>query len=221
LLRPLPFANSNELAWLDSNRGLGGLSSLTYKIDVYDEYAQAKPFFQQITAYMPFFGSGGYSSPAKGSLARSPASWWTQNFFQTLGVKPLYGRAFLPRRKPPKAPPMSPFSITHSGASMFNSDRSVLNTVVTINRQPYTVDRYSPAFIRLRSRIRSGQRIELFEPYPWDDIRQWGNPFSSLGRLKPGATIQSVQSEVRFCLCRKCVPPQRLVQRLSPLAFPV
>ena len=27
LLRPLPFANSNQLAWLDSNRGLGGLSS--------------------------------------------------------------------------------------------------------------------------------------------------------------------------------------------------
>jgi len=66
---------------------------------------------------MPFFGSGGYSLTGKGEPRALTGVMVDSNFFQTLGVKPLYGRAFLPAKRP-KAPPMSPFSITHSGASI-------------------------------------------------------------------------------------------------------
>ena len=195
LLRPLPFANSNELAWLDSNRGLGGLSSLTYKIDVYDEYAKQNRSFQQVTAYMPFFGSGGYSLTGKGEPRALTGVMVDSNFFQTLGVKPLYGRAFLPGETAKGAAHVAILDNAF-WRQHFNSDRSVLNTVVTINRQPYTIVGILPPSFDFGAAFAPGQRIELFEPYPWDDIRQWGNTIFIIGRLKPNATIQSVQSEV-------------------------
>jgi len=99
-----------------------GLSSLTYKIDVYDEYAKQNRSSNKYR-YMPFFGSGGYSSPAKEN-SRAHRRHGGLKFLSNARVKPLYGRAFLPG-EPPKAPPMSPFSITHSGASIsIRTDRS-------------------------------------------------------------------------------------------------
>jgi len=95
LLRPLPFVKSDQLAWLDSNRGIGGLSSMTYKISVYDDYAKQNRSFDQVTAYMPFFGSGGYSLSGRGEPRAITGVMVDSNFFQTLGVKPLYGRGFL------------------------------------------------------------------------------------------------------------------------------
>jgi len=194
LLRPLPFANSNELAWLDSNRGLGGLSSLTYKIDVYDEYAKQNRSFQQVTAYMPFFGSGGYSLTGKGEPRALTGVMVDSNFFQTLGVKPLYGRAFLPGETAKGAAHVAILDNAF-WRQHFNSDRSVLNTVVTINRQPYTVVGILPPSFDFGAAFAPGQRIELFEPYPWDDIRHWGNTIFIIGGLKPGATVQSAQRE--------------------------
>src|SRR6267142_54950 len=96
LLRPLPFANANELAWLDSNRGLGGLASLTYKIDVYDDSAMKNRSYEQVTAYMPFFGPGGYSLTGRGEPLALTGVMTYWNFFQTLGDQPQYGRTFLP-----------------------------------------------------------------------------------------------------------------------------
>jgi len=195
LLRPLPFANSNQLAWLDSNRGLGGLSSLTYKIDVYDEYAKQNRSFEQVTAYMPFFGSGGYSLTGKGEPRALTGVMVDSNFFQTLGVKPLYGRAFLPGETAKGAAHVAILDNAF-WRQYFNSDRSILNTVVTINRQPYTVVGILPPTFDFGAAFAPGQRIELFEPYPWADIRQWGNTIFIIGRLKPGATVESAQSEV-------------------------
>jgi predicted permease len=195
LLRPLPFAKANELAWLDSNRGMGGLSSMTYKIDVYDEYAKQNRSFDQVTAYMPFYGIGGYSLTGKGEPRALTGVMVDSNFFQTLGVKPLYGRAFLPGETAKGAAHVAILDNAF-WRQRFNADRSVLNSVVTINKAPYTVVGILPPSFDFGAAFAPGQRIELFEPYPWDDIRQWGNTIFIIGRLKPGATVQSAQSEV-------------------------
>jgi predicted permease len=195
LLRPLPFANSNELAWLDSNRGAGGLSSLTYKIDVYDEYAKQNRSFEQVTAYMPFFGQGGYSLTGRGEPLALTGVMTDWNFFQTLGVQPQYGRAFL-RGETAKGAGHVAILDNAFWRQHFNSDLSILNQPITINKQSYTVVGILPPSFDFGAAFAPGQRIELFEPYAWDDIRQWGNTVFIIGRLKPGATVQSAQNEV-------------------------
>ncbi len=199
LLRPLPFANSNELAWLDSNRGLGGLSSLTYKIDVYDEYAKQNRSFEQVTAYMPFFGPGGYSLTGRGEPLALTGVMTDWNFFQTLGVQPQYGRAFLPGETAKGAAHVAILDNAF-WRQHFNSDLSILNQSVTINKQSYTVVGILPPSFDFGAAFAPGQRIELFEPYPWEDIRQWGNTVFIIGRRKPGATVQSAQSEADLLL---------------------
>jgi predicted permease len=199
LLRPLPFANSNELAWLDSNRGVGGLSSLTYKIDVYDEYAKQNRSFEQVTAYMPFFGQGGYSLSGRGEPFALTGVMVDSNFFQTLGVQPQYGRAFLPGETAKGAAHVAILDNAF-WQQHFNSDLSILNQPVTINKQSYTVVGILPPSFDFGAAFAPGQRIEMFEPYPWDDIRQWGNTVFIIGRLKPGATVQSAQSEADLLL---------------------
>lgn len=199
LLRPLPFANSNQLAWLDSNRGVGGLSSMTYKVDVYDEYAKQNRSFEQVTAYNPFSGSGGYSLSGYGEPLALTGVMVDSNFFQTLGVKPLYGRAFLPGETA-KGAAHAAILDNAFWRQHFNSDPSIVNQVVTINKQLYTVVGILPPSFDFGAAFAPGQRVELFEPYPWDDIRQWGNTVFIIGRLKSGATVQSAQSEADLLL---------------------
>ena len=195
LLRPLPFANSGQLAWLDSNRGVGGMSSVTYKVDVYDAYAKNNRSFDQVTAYMPFYGVGGYSLTGRGEPLALTGVMVDWNFFQTLGIQPEYGRTFL-KGETAKAAPHVAILDHNFWRRHFNSDPSVLNSVVNINKQPYTIVGIAPASFDFGAAFAPGQRIDLFEPYPWEDIRQWGNTVWIIGRLKPGATIQSAQSEV-------------------------
>src|SRR5256885_15396843 len=93
---------------------------------------------QQVTAYMPFFGSGGYSLTGKGEPRALTGVMVDSNFFQTLGVKPLYGRAFLPGETAKGAAHVAILDNAF-WRQHFNSDLSVLNTVVTIHRRPFTV----------------------------------------------------------------------------------
>src|SRR6266481_6219757 len=53
----------------------------------------------------------------------------------------------------------------------FNSDLSILNQPITINKQSYTVVGILPPSFDFGTAFAPGQRVELFEPYPWDDIR--------------------------------------------------
>jgi len=194
LLRPLPFANSDQLAWLDSNRGVGGLSSITYKVDVYDEYAKQNRSFGQVTAYNPFFGSAEYSLSGRGEPLGVTGVLTDANFFQTLGVKPQYGRAFLPGETAKGAYHVvildNAFWRQH-----FNSDPTIVNQSITLNKESYTVVGIMPPSFDFASAFAPGQRMEIFLPYNWEDIRNWGNTVAIVGRLKPGVSLQQAQSE--------------------------
>lgn len=194
LLRPLPFANSAQLAWFDSNRGVGGLSSITYKIDVYDEYARQNRSFEQVTAYNPFFGSAEYSLTGRGEPLAVTGVLTDANFFQTLGVKPLYGRAFLPGETAKGA--YHVVILDHAfWRRQFHSDPAIVHQSITLNKESYTVVGIMPPSFDFSSAFAPGQRMEIFLPYNWEDIRNWGNTVAIIGRFKPGVTIQQAQSE--------------------------
>jgi putative ABC transport system permease protein len=52
LLRPLPFRNPQELAWLSGNHGAGGLSDRTYRVDAYEAFRRASQSFSETTAFV-------------------------------------------------------------------------------------------------------------------------------------------------------------------------
>src|SRR6516164_4985054 len=95
LLRPLPFPNAQQLAWIAPPPTKCGLSCATYSTDAYDEFRVHTRSFQDVTGYFAF------SSPDNLKLTRNggapiPATGIDviANFFQVLGVQPAMGRAF-------------------------------------------------------------------------------------------------------------------------------
>ena len=84
LLRPLPFRNPQQLVWMASERGVGGLSAVTYTVSAYEEFQRHNRSFQDVTAYDPFFGDSDYKLTGHGEpqeLAGVPVA---SNFFPTL-----------------------------------------------------------------------------------------------------------------------------------------
>ena len=91
LIEPLPYERPDELVYLYGSFKGGDEASISPP-DFLD-YRARQTVFSSLAA-RSFFGSavlGGSGEPE-----RVPASIATANFFATLGVQPLLGRAFLP-----------------------------------------------------------------------------------------------------------------------------
>ena len=101
LLRPLPFRDSGELAWLAAGkefnpgvRAAAGLSGATYTVAALEEFQRYNRSFQSVTSYNPFFGSSEYTLTGRGEPVSVTGVMVACNFFPTLGVQPVLGRVF-------------------------------------------------------------------------------------------------------------------------------
>jgi predicted permease len=78
----------------------------------------------------------------------------------------------------------------------FHSDPAVVGQKLTLNNQPVMVVGVLPASFDFASVFAPGTAIDMFIPWPLrDDKKPQGNTMSIIGRLKPGATVQSAQAE--------------------------
>src|ERR1022692_1835154 len=95
LLRPLPFRDPQRLVWMAGNRGVGGLSDVTYTVAAYEEFQRHNRSFQDVTAYDPFFGDSDFNKlTGRGEPQELAGVRVAGNFFPTLGVQPALGRLF-------------------------------------------------------------------------------------------------------------------------------
>jgi predicted permease len=68
---------------------------------------------------------------------------------------------------------------------------------LTINDQPVTVAGVLPASFDFASVFAPGSHIDLYTPFPLTaETNRWGNTLAIVGRLKPGITAASAQSEL-------------------------
>jgi|SRR6267142_1580216 len=84
LLRPLPFPDSERLAWFTANHGKGGLSAVTYNVGSYEEFRRHNQSFEEVTAYQAFWGSSEYNMTGHGDPQNVQAVMVADNFFHTL-----------------------------------------------------------------------------------------------------------------------------------------
>ena len=101
LLRPLPFADAEQLVWFSSGRDsiakgrdVGGLSGVTYTVGAFEEFQRATTSFRAVTAYRPFLADAEFTMVGTREPQPVAAVRIAINFFQTLGVRPAYGRLF-------------------------------------------------------------------------------------------------------------------------------
>jgi len=149
------------------------------------------------------------------------------NFFATLGVRPILGRAFLPNED---QAPASHFVIVLSHAfweQRLGSDPAILGKALTLNGRDFTVVGVAPADF---TGIIVGNQPDFWAPLAatfefthdpqllegWDSLWLFG-----IGRLKPGATASQARAEMSVIASRLRQDRPENNREIEAATFPV
>ena len=196
LLRPLPFEKPSELVWI-ANSDAAGLSGQTTQVGYMLDLRDSSQTMSSIAGYFAFYGVGDNLLSGRGEPERLTGVPVSSNFFDVLGVNPLYGRAFTAEESAwngPKAV-MLGYALWER---RFNSDPKIVGTALIINDAPHTVVGILPPSFDFATIFAPGSRFDLYFPFPLSpETNRWGNTMAMIGRLKPGATAAQAHAEVR------------------------
>jgi predicted permease len=197
LLRPLPFADQEQLVWLAGNHNQGGLSGTTYNVGYYEELARHAQSFQDVTCYQAFWGSTAYNMTGHGDPQHVQTVMVANNFFHMLGVQTMLGRTFTPEEHEKGAAPVALLTYPF-WKQQFAGDPNVLGKTVNFDNQAVTIIGVLPQSFDFATVFSPGLRVDFLIPAYMDMIRTWGNTVSILARLKPGIPLSQAQAEVNL-----------------------
>jgi predicted permease len=196
LLRPLPFQDPQRLVWIEGPPREGGLSSVTYSVDAFEEYQQRNHSLESVTAYMPFYGPSDYKLTGRGEPQPVSGVAVECNFFQTLGVHPMLGRPFTPEECRKNAAPAVLLSYFF-WKRQFAGEGSIVGQAITLNNAQVTVAGVLPSTFDFGSVFAPGTKMDIVLPAIYE-MRNWGNTLLLIGRLKPGLTLAQTQAEANL-----------------------
>jgi predicted permease len=188
LLNPLPFANPDELLAVYAKSTNFEQSSIAYPNFL--DWQKDNQSFASLCA----FRSDDYNMTGAGQPERVHIHMISAEFFTTLGMQPLVGRAF--RHEEDKAG-AGPVTILSDGLwhRKFGAAQDILGKNITLSGKAYTIIGVAPGHITGLS------DTDIFVP-----IGQWNDPtfrdrrismgVNSMGRLKPGVTIEQARSDM-------------------------
>ena len=191
LLRPLPFRDPGQLVWISNGE------TYSTQAEQYSDLRDQNRSFSDLAGWSGAYSAGDKELTGNGEPERLTSVPVTQNFFTLLGVEPLIGRSFTKEESEGKysAPPAMLLSYSF-WRRRFASDPNVVGQKLTLNSQPVMVVGVLPASFDFASVFAPGTSIDIFIPWPLtDNTKPAGNTMQVVGRLKPGATIQSAQAE--------------------------
>ena len=188
LLRPLPFPDSQELAWIAPPPTSCGLSCATYSADAYEEFRDQSRVYQDVTGYMAFSTPDNLRLTGRGEPQPATGVEVIGNFFQVLGVQPALGRLFSPEEARDGSHPVLLLANAY-WRSQFNSDPAIVGKAIEVSRTPVTVVGVLPDSFDFGAVFSPGSKVDIFSPLDLNRERDWGNIVTLLGRLKPAVTV--------------------------------
>ena len=187
LLRPLPYANADQVitVWQYDRKE---------RVEKDASPANYLDWKQRVTAFETFAGAEPYGNKWSSPNGPESLNTWlvTEDFFSVLGTPPLLGRAFRPDDYQPGNERI--VVVSHAfWSSRLNADSAVVGRPITLDDQTWTVVGVMPTgFV-----FPQGQ--ELWAPKIFTDeerLRRGAMYYTVIGRLKPGATIESANAEL-------------------------
>jgi predicted permease len=188
LLRPLPFGNPERLVllWEQTPTTARGRASALNMLD----WASRSRTFESIGGFLPNVG-GMVMNGRDGMADTIPRQWVTSSIFDALGVKAIAGRTFQ------TADDTQQRNVVVLAEAFwrerFNGDRAIIGREIRLDGSPYTVVGVVPKEAQVLG------RTSIWALYPITGAPprargQYG--LVALGRLKPGATIATGQSDI-------------------------
>jgi len=188
LLSPLPFPNPDELVAVYAKSPNFQESSISY-LNFLD-WQKDNHSFGSLCA----FRSDDFNMTGAGEPERVHTHMISANFFDALALKTLLGRTFRTEEDQVGA---GPVAILSDGlwSRKFGSAQDVLGKNISLNGKTYSIIGVAPGHITGLS------NTDIFVP-----IGQWNDPtfrdrrismgMNSIGRLKPGVTIEQARAEM-------------------------
>ena len=190
LLRPLPFANPEQLVWIAPPPQTCGLSCATYSTDAYDEFRMYTHSFQDVTGYFAFSSADNLSLMLNGGAPITATGIDViHNFFQVLGVHAQMGRTFTADDARNGAAPV--ILLTDAWwRRQFNADPKIIGKAFDINGKQTTVIGVLPKSFDFGAAFAPGTKVDAITPLNlYGPPRDWGNIITFIGRMKPGVTL--------------------------------
>ncbi|MCU1323945.1 MAG: permease [Acidobacteriaceae bacterium] len=197
LLRPLPFPAAEQLVRIAPKVSKCGASCATYSTDATQEFQQRTKVLSDVTGYDAFTSPGNWKLTSRAIPMPVTGIDVMENFFHTLGVQPFKGRFFTPDEARINASPV--VLVTYAfWKHQLAADPNIVGQSISLNNTPTTVVGVLPETFDFGSIYAPGAKIDIFTPYIYDRVREYGNMISLTGRLRPGATLAQAQAEANL-----------------------
>jgi predicted permease len=198
LLRPLPYANPERLVIL-WNRSPG--------LNIAEDWFSTAQFFDIRTRHTGFehlaiaFGANA-NLTGDGEPERVGTIRVSSNLLPMLGAEPVLGRLFEPAEDVPGTTPSAILS-HRLWTRRYSQAPDIVNRVLTINGQPYTVAGVLPDSFRLPREVLPTLGVvadgDIFLPLPLRAdaaTTRTGEDYNLIGVLKKGVSVATAQAEM-------------------------
>lgn len=187
LFRPLPFADAGRLVTIWQRAP--GYSRMELSPANIRDWKQAATSFERVGIHTQY----GASLLGGGEPQRVTGARVSADLFPTLGVQAALGRIFADGEDRESASPTVVLSDRLWRAG-FGADPGILGRTVILDEQPHTViGVMPPAFAFPRREVEIWVPLVL-TPESYNDRNN--NELYAVGRLKPGATLESARTEM-------------------------
>jgi putative ABC transport system permease protein len=197
LLRPLPYQDPGHLVqvWhVPPAKSFPGMTEFSVSAANYLDWRDQNHIFEQLAIYT----YATLNLSGKGQPESVTSAVVSPNFFSTLRVRPLFGRAIAPGED----------TLGHANVVVlshafwrehFGADPSIVGQNVTLNQQSYTVVGVMPP------RFEMPPSVQIWTPLAWTDQEKavrGEHHFGVIGRLKPGTGLKQAQAEMNMISSR-------------------
>jgi putative ABC transport system permease protein len=197
LLRPLPYAAADRLVFLWNGYPLMGLPQAAVSIPDYLDRRSQAPAVEDAT----LFSFRAMNLTTQGQPEQLRGLLVTPSFFTTLGRQPFIGRGFSEQDAKPGADKF--VVLTHAlWTTHFGADRSIVGRDIRLNGVPYQVTGVLPADFEVPSVGVSMLLPYSFTPQQMSDNTRGNESSSMIARLRPGATIEQVNGQMKAIIDR-------------------
>ncbi len=194
LLRPLQFPHSEQLVVIRERNLPAGFPQFSLSPANYIDYRDQNRHFSRMAA----FHGQGYSLTGGTEAERLRGAEVVPEFFEVLAMRPLLGRGFTPEEGKPGAPLVAILGYD-LWQRRFGGRPDILNQTVKLDGKINQVVGVMPPDFKFPN------RSEVWRPIAFDQ-KTWGvrggHWLGGLGRLKPGSSLASAQSDLNNIAAR-------------------
>jgi len=191
LLRPLPFAGAERLAWVANSYPGAGVADADNGVPDYYDRRDGVAAFESVALYRGQGRTVGTSAGAE----RMTVMEATPSLLRILGVRPVRGRVFTEQDGEPGQQQKTVLSYA-LWQQQFGGRDDAIGRDLRLNGVPHTVIGVLPrdfAFVDADTRL----WIPLaFGPEDRSDDQRHNNSFQMIARVRPGASFEQAQQQV-------------------------